>query len=190
MLAAAAFIVGYRVYTIESGRDARAEQDRRERTLDERRRQAALVSAWYAFGPTDPKVHWRFRGGPAWGGRVLNASEQPIYDALIHFYRSGPDGSGDTPWRSRLLKVVPPGQGTIIVDPQAEGGQVPQSALKDLEISMAFRDAAGRHWLRDVRGNLVEQPTYPWRGPAERQGLRSLTEETAPRAGPSAAGQG
>ncbi|MEU8422982.1 hypothetical protein AB0C15_19110 [Micromonospora sp. NPDC048835] len=62
-----AAFVGFRVHKIESGRDQRAENERRQRALDRERDQASLVSAWFS----------RFQGvhnvvyGPSYGVMVL-----------------------------------------------------------------------------------------------------------------------
>ncbi|MFI7574306.1 hypothetical protein [Micromonospora sp. NPDC049497] len=161
VLATVASAVGFRVYKIESGRDARAEQERRERTEDERRSQASRVSVWYAFGDRGvraPRVGTvqLLDAGPAWGGRILNASDLPIYDVFISFYEFVARGDDQPTW-TRYLSVVPPAQGVIYADPQE--GQNPRrrnADLQNLSVSLDFRDAAGRHWRRDRNGHLIE----------------------------------
>ncbi|MFI6332929.1 hypothetical protein ACIBBG_32060 [Micromonospora chersina] len=151
ILAAVASAVGFRVYKIESGRDARAEQDRRERAEDERRSQATRVSAWYGFGDSG-------LGGPAFGGRVLNASELPIYDVIVSFFK-GDFAIPSAPWRMVTLRVVPPTHREVFVDPQQEDRtRFANSVLKHLDVEVAFRDAAGRYWRRDRHGFLEERP--------------------------------
>ncbi|MEU8301137.1 hypothetical protein AB0C04_28095 [Micromonospora sp. NPDC048909] len=156
ILATAAAIVGYRVYKVESGRDARAELDRRERAADDRRAQAALVSAWYgrsaeatdAFGG-----QWRTY---AWGGWVLNASDSPIYDARITFLLA--DGEDHYEWPAATIRVIPPfrGEQFVKVDPEVRESISEEDWKHNLEVTLVFRDAAGRRWQRGHDGYLHE----------------------------------
>lgn len=171
ILALAAAIVGYQVYKVESGRDARAESDRRDRTLDERRSQASVVSTWYGRSKSATTM---FKGSGwstySWGAWVVNASDSPIYDAIIRFYHHDPEGTDVTSWPSKLIRVVPPYRGEMYVDV----GNDARKRLTDdewkgnLDVSLEFRDAAGRYWLRDRHGYLHEL-ARPTRETAERQ---------------------
>jgi hypothetical protein len=162
ILATIAAGVGYRVYKVESGRDARAELDRRERTADERRAQASLVSVWYGRSPESRseqrgRMTWILYD---WGGWIVNASETPVYDAVLRFYRLATDGMGHASWQADLIKVVPPYRGELLVP---RGDNAPNDLTDaechgDLEVSLEFRDAAGRYWLRDRHGFLHELP--------------------------------
>lgn len=155
ILALAAAIVGYRVYKVESGRDARAEQDRRERAADERRSQASLVSAWYG---RSAEAGSGFSPWPTyyWGGWIVNASDSPIYDAVVTFYLSG-TGKQST-WSGGLIKVLPPYRGEQFVDvgDDAREQLTDEERQNSIEVSLEFRDAAGRRWLRDRNGYLHE----------------------------------
>ncbi|MEW2382307.1 hypothetical protein AB0873_09475 [Micromonospora sp. NPDC047707] len=160
ILALAAAVVGYRVYKVESGRDARAELDRRERAADERRSQAALVSVWYGRSDTPMRDV-----GPwpiyVWGGWIANASYSPIYDVRVVFHRPAvenvtPGGS----WTGDVIKVVPPHRGELFVriGDEAPEDLTDSEVQNDLDVSLEFRDAGGRYWLRDRHGYLHELP--------------------------------
>ncbi|WP_328342161.1 hypothetical protein [Micromonospora sp. NBC_00421] len=159
ILALAAAMVGYRVYKVESGRDARAELDRRERRADERRSQASLVAVWYGRSTTARQVVAGLSGWVVydWGAWIVNASESPIYDAVVRFYRPNPE---KTSWLSRPIKVVPPYRGELIVNVNdiAPDDLTDDERHDGLVVSLEFRDAAGRYWLRDRSGYLHELP--------------------------------
>ncbi|WP_431977590.1 hypothetical protein [Micromonospora haikouensis] len=160
-LALAAGIVSFRIYKIESDRDRRAEDERRERALDERRAQAELVSTWFAKDEESlhrRKIVW---GRVLWGAIVLNSSNLPIYDVVVFFrpkeaanYPHQVDGHGIP---GEAIRVVPPHQGTVMVDmPEAMDALPAENRLQLVDVSMEFRDSAGRRWLRDWNGFLLD----------------------------------
>lgn len=157
ILAVAAAIVGYRVYRVESGRDARAELDRRERAADERRGQATLVSTWYGRSADSTQMHsgsgWSFY---SWGGWILNASDSPIYDAHLTFHLL--DGDDHYEWPAKPIRVIPPyrGEQLVNVDPEVRESISEDDWKESLEVTLVFRDAAGRRWQRDLHGYLNE----------------------------------
>ncbi|MBM0230861.1 hypothetical protein JNW91_02590 [Micromonospora sp. STR1_7] len=159
-----ASVVGLRVYRIESGRDRRAEDERRERRLDEKRAQASLVSAWLAqqelevITTRSSDSQPLLRPRPRWGVNVLNASTAPIYHVIV-FYRWSANpydaAAGDE------MRVVPPHQGGIwqllpeSIRRRVEMDVDPQFAV---DVAVEFRDAAGRWWRRGWDGLLSEAP--------------------------------
>ncbi|MET8908406.1 hypothetical protein [Micromonospora sp. NPDC004551] len=161
ILALVASIVGYRVYKVESGRDARAEQDRRERAADDRRRQAALVSVWYGRS-IKPERSFGVGGfsSYSWGGWIVNASDAPVYNAILRFYRPGAEALRVTTWATDPIKVVPPyrGESMVPIGEDSPDDLTTEEYEGGLEVSLQFRDAAGRHWLRDRQGYLHELP--------------------------------
>ncbi|WFE62890.1 hypothetical protein [Micromonospora sp. WMMD714] len=159
ILALAAALVGYRVYKVESGRDARAELERRAREADERRSQASLVAVWYGQSAEARKMlrsvaTWVVYD---WGAWIVNASQSPVYDAVVRFYRPDPE---NTSWVSHPIRVVPPYRGELLVNVEANApdGLTDGERHGDLDVSLEFRDAAGRYWLRDRSGYLHELP--------------------------------
>ncbi|MFI6266688.1 hypothetical protein [Micromonospora sp. NPDC051006] len=168
ILAVVASLVGFRVYKIESGRDQRAEADRRERSEYERRSQAQLVSVWYG---QSIQMEFASSGAEAtkpvdkWAAHVLNASNLPIYDVLVIF---SPRYANTLKYLPPLLQsgirewilVVPPHQGVLTVavpDILAETG-LGKAGEAGLVVSLEFRDASGRRWLRDREGYLLPLP--------------------------------
>ncbi|MBM0275787.1 hypothetical protein [Micromonospora tarensis] len=165
ILALAAALVGYRVYKVESGRDARAERERRERAADERRVQASLISVWYGRSAESTPLFGR-SGWSAynWGGWIVNASDSPVYDATLRFHRLSTPTSAAASWTNGVIRVVPPYRGELLVSVNGEAAPddlTDDERNGDLEVSLLFRDAAGRRWLRDRRGYLHEKGTPP-----------------------------
>ncbi|MEU7802585.1 hypothetical protein AB0B10_25335 [Micromonospora arborensis] len=161
-----AALVGFRVYKIESGRDRRAEDERRERALDEKRNQASLVSAWLAEEPTpalmeSPFITTLLRQPRSWAGYVLNASNVPIYDVLVHFRWAD---TRHVRTAANDVRVVPPHQDGVWIS-LPEGWREQIAAEPDpqhvVDVAVEFRDAAGRYWRRDWDGALTEAPNHP-----------------------------
>jgi hypothetical protein len=116
------------------------------RSREERRRQAELITAWVAE-EGDPRP-W------VWV-TLANASIQVAYRFVISIV-SIVDGSpvprppGPRAWR-RFVSQLPPGERKpFSVDwPVAVGTARPR-------VEIAFQDAAGGHWIRDINGKLKE----------------------------------
>ncbi|MBQ1019858.1 hypothetical protein KBX71_18595 [Micromonospora sp. D93] len=168
VLALVASLVGFRIYKIESGRDQRAEDERRERAEDQRRSQAQLISVWFAEATKKEHTNWGKSGTrevKVWAAHVLNASNQPIYDVLVIF---SPRYADTLKYLHPLLQrgirewilVVPPHQDVLTVavpDLLAETG-LGTAGEAGLVVSLEFRDASGRRWLRDREGYLLPLP--------------------------------
>ncbi|MFC0504198.1 hypothetical protein [Micromonospora costi] len=160
-LALAAGIVSYNIYKIESGRDRRAEDERRERAFDARRDQASLVSAWFDKRAVSSVVIASSDGvkripNNTAGARILNASNLPIYDVRVSFRLF--------PAMLRLgdpIRAVPPHKGEVVSRLPDEMWQLlPEGDVELLvDVALEFRDAAGRCWKRDFDGFLSEAPT-------------------------------
>jgi hypothetical protein len=124
----------------------------REREENERRQQASLVAAWRGVVPAHPDVQGNTDG--TYGPVVRNASELPIYQVNVQILLIG---GGEMTF---MAEVLPPGQ--WFVHYQDRGFYTTQPvvlnpalrAVPDYQVAVAFRDAAGNMWRRDVNGNL------------------------------------
>ncbi len=117
----------------------------RRRSQDERSQQAELITAWVAAEtPEVPWVHVM----------VTNASHQVAYRLVVSLGDASRDGlrPPDNPeqWRS-FVSQLPPGETPVDVDWTGGAGM---NARPGVEI--AFQDATGRPWIREMNGNLVE----------------------------------
>ena len=117
----------------------RKEQQREAaRSEDERRAQAARVSAWLETSPTS-------HGGRELLFHVHNASDMPIYEVELPL--PSPDGAEAT----EFVGLVPPGQ-TIRRPAPADWLR---SYVDPEPIQIEFQDSAGRRWTRDEQGTLA-----------------------------------
>jgi hypothetical protein len=126
-------------------------RDSRRRDAERRRAQAEKVGAW--FRKFDPSVfRQRFRLG--------NASEQSAYRVVV-----SSEAIGKPSWNFRradpsafraLIGVLPPGGIDGEIDLPPAGGV---DVIWALEV--AFRDAAGRCWVRSAAGQLREIKADP-----------------------------
>lgn len=133
--AAIAAIAAMRVYRIESSRDEANAELRRKQEADERRTQAALVSAWWGHD----ERHW--------GVFVRNASETPVYDAKFSVL----DVHDPNASERFDLAVVPPAS-----EPALHTAEVRGRHPEHCRVEVTFTDAAGRRWIRDRQGQLHE----------------------------------
>lgn len=127
-----AFISGF----VLLRREHRREADRRE---DERRSQAARVSAWV-------EIRTASDGARELMFHVHNASDMPIYEVELPLpTRSGEESD------TEFIGLVPPGQTVRHAAPQdwlsSYAGPEP--------IIVEFLDSAGRQWRRDEQGALT-----------------------------------
>ncbi len=114
--------------------------DRRRAAEQQRRAQAELISAWYAGADHD---HSRLV--------IRNASDQPIYEAVVVLVINGRSGREAPPEYRRILLVVPPGTYRI----QAPIGWRGMGATPGAEV--AFTDRTGEaYWVRRAGGSLTE----------------------------------
>ncbi|GLY18009.1 hypothetical protein Kisp01_50230 [Kineosporia sp. NBRC 101677] len=110
------------------------------RSEDERRAQAAQVSAWL-------EARTAVNGGRNVYFFVRNASDMPIYEVSLPGF--GPSGDGLTP-EAEFIGLVPPRE--TVQRP------APKDWLKDYfapePVRVEFTDSRGRSWARDERGSL------------------------------------
>jgi hypothetical protein len=145
LLVAAVAAFALLLYLREAERSGRAEAVRLD---EERRAQASRVCGWYgrADGPA----------GPVFGALLRNASELPVYDVVVEFHFTSPrlDGSVWTLARGQSKRrLVPPGE-SFIPAPDAMLREVVEA--DPFVVSLSFRDAGNRRWLRDPDGVLSE----------------------------------
>jgi hypothetical protein len=127
-----AFVVGFILLRQEHKREA-------ERTEDERRSQAARVSAWVeAYHKPDGSRELAFH--------IHNASDMPIYEVELPL--PAPDGQDAG---QEFVGLVPPGQTIRRPAPR----EWLRSYIEPEPVEIEFRDSAGRHWRRDELGSIT-----------------------------------
>jgi hypothetical protein len=136
--------------------EIRAFLKQREREAEEqRRKQAARVTAWFGTGET-PMGFFQ-------GARVRNASAEPVYEVRVFFHLlHETDGRGHVPVGQggpprETTPVLPPGEDRFVPIPakvEAMFGNIPVND-RTCTVSIEFTDAAGNRWERDPRGALV-----------------------------------
>ncbi len=127
-----AFVVGFVLLRREQLREA-------ERSEDERRAQAARISAWVeAYRKPDGTRELAFH--------IHNASDMPIYE--VELPSPEPD-KGDQP--GEFIGLVPPGQTVRRPAPT----EWMRSYIEPEPIEIEFLDSAGRRWTRDEQGALA-----------------------------------
>ncbi|MEU0559883.1 hypothetical protein [Dactylosporangium sp. NPDC006015] len=126
-----AFVVGFVLLRREQNREA-------ERAEDERRGQAARISAWVeAYRKPDGTRELAFH--------IHNASDMPIYEVELPL--PDPAASGDV----EFVGMVPPGQTIRRPAPVAWL----RSYVNPEPIEIEFLDSAGRRWNRNEQGSLA-----------------------------------
>jgi hypothetical protein len=127
-----AFVLGFVLLRKEQSREA-------DRSEDERRSQAARISAWV-------EVYRKPDGGREIAFHIHNASAMPIYEVELPLPH--PDGEGTT----EFIGLIPPGQ-TIRRPAPLEWLR---SYVEPEPVQIEFQDSAGRRWSRDEQGALAE----------------------------------
>jgi hypothetical protein len=125
-----AFIVGFVLLRGEHRREA-------ERSEDERRSQAARISAWV-------ELIRKVDGTKELAFHIHNASDMPIFEVELPL----PMPSAEE--RSEFIGLVPPGQ-TIRRPAPAEWLR---SYVEPEPVQIEFLDSAGYRWTRDEQGAL------------------------------------
>ena len=125
-----AFVTGFVLLRREHQREA-------ERSEDERRAQAARISAWV-------EMYRRSDGTRELAFHIHNASDMPIYDVELPL----PSKDGDE--HSEFVGLVPPGQ---TIRRPAPSDWV-KTYVEPEPVQVEFLDSAGRRWLRDEQGAL------------------------------------
>ena len=129
-----AFILGFVLLRREQHRDA-------ETAEDERRSQAARVSAWV-------KMYRRTDGARELAFHVHNASDMPIYEVELPL--PGPDGRAAEA-DAEFIGLVPPGQ--TIRRPAPKDWS--RTYVQPEPVEIEFTDSAGREWRRNEQGTLI-----------------------------------
>lgn len=127
-----AFITGF----VLLRREHRREADRAE---DDRRSQAARVSAWV-------EVHRRDDGVRELAFHVHNASDMPIYEVELPL----PTPTDDEP-ATEFIGLVPPGQTIRRPAPR----EWMNSYAEPEPVVIEFLDSSGWQWRRDEQGSLL-----------------------------------
>jgi hypothetical protein len=120
----------------------RKEQQREAiRSEDERRAQAARVSAWLETRPTA-------RGGRELLFHVHNASDMPIYEVSLPTMMPGEEDS-----EAEFIGLVPPGQTIMRAAPR----EWIKTYFSPEPVQIEFLDSSGHQWTRDEQGGLAER---------------------------------
>lgn len=127
-----AFVTGFVLLRREQQREA-------DRTEDERRAQAAKVSAWV-------EIHRTPDGSRELMFHVHNSSDMPIYEVELPLPTRGND-EPDT----EFIGLVPPGQ--TVRRPAPRDWMTSYAGPEPTVIE--FLDSSGRQWRRDEQGALV-----------------------------------
>lgn len=128
----------------------------RERDAEEqRRKQAASVTAWF-IGQQAPV-------GPVWGACIRNASDLPVLDIRVFFHYVQEKWEGGD-WEPVLrgapverIRVIPPRADRFYKIPDQVRNMIDQVNDSIYVVSIEFTDAAGNRWERDPRGALVSR---------------------------------
>jgi hypothetical protein len=134
----------------------------RRRRLEERRFQAELITAWVAFDDPEGKY-------PYVKVAVANASHQVVYRLVVSLGDASRGGfRPDAPlqWRN-FVSQLPPGETLVDVDWTTGVSARPS-------VGIAFQDAAGRHWIREMSGKLVEVKDDHWSRSKKTDHLKKL----------------
>jgi len=126
-----AFLVGFLLLRREHRREA-------ERSEDERRAQAARISAWV-------ELHRKPDGGRELAFHIHNASDMPIYD--VELPMPAPQGQERA---AEFVGLVPPGQTIRRSAPH----DWLRTYVEPEPVEIEFLDSAGRRWTRDEQGKL------------------------------------
>jgi hypothetical protein len=127
-----AFLVGFLLLRREHRREA-------DRAEDERRAQAARISAWI-------ELHRRPDGTRELAFHIHNASDMPIYDVELPM-----PAPANQERAIEFVGLVPPGQTIRRPAPQAWL----RSYVEPEPVEIEFLDSAGRRWTRDEQGSLA-----------------------------------
>jgi len=124
--------------------------DARRRNKIAEQAQAVAVSSWL------PNAE----GSPMPQAKILNNSDLPIYGAIISVVAiqgAFPFDGRKSPLRHSMFSVVPPGEHKVRID--WGGGAMGVRFSTEL----CFKDAAGKVWIRNGRGELRRLNENPLR---------------------------
>lgn len=111
--------------------------ERRIRKTQERREQAAHISAYIAKEENHKALI-----------TILNLSTEPVYEVIVSVVAF--QGANPGPKHAAFLSVIPPGTAHVTTDVNYQGMSFHPS------IEIAFKDARGKSWVRSGRGDLME----------------------------------
>lgn len=152
LFAAKAARTAHAVYRIESERDRRSEQERIERHNEAMAEQASKVACWFekegrlvTIGPHRDVPRVRFL--------IRNASDVPIYDVHAYYFFPSQDGIYEAVKQFPLSILGPAATTDFSADARLLVRVGPEIADKG-RMAMAFRDAGGIYWWRNINGRL------------------------------------
>jgi hypothetical protein len=122
-----------------------AVREGRRRSAQDRRRQAELITAWV-----------RIVEAPLVRVMVANASHEVAYRLVVSIWTLPAGAHPVRPdydpiaWRY-FVSQLPPGEKPVDVEWPVAAGLNERPGVE-----IVFQDAAGRHWIRDTNGTLVE----------------------------------
>ncbi len=120
----------------------RKEQQREAiRDDDDRRAQAARVSAWLETRPT-------LHGGRELLFHVHNASDMPIYEVSLPTMTPGDEDA-----EAEFIGLVPPGQTITRAAPR----EWIRTYFSPEPVQIEFLDSSGNQWTRDEQGSLQQR---------------------------------
>lgn len=141
------FIVGF-IQICRERQSRIASEIKREN--HEIREQAEHISSWIAKETESDGQLWI---------AILNQSSRPVYQvivSLVMIQGSGPHEGIDTPPQDRVcLSVAPPGQVYTSLPADYHGMN------RHPGIEIAFKDGAGKNWVRKANGDLEPISTSP-----------------------------
>ena len=174
----AAFTVALGLFRAEQKARRESEKDRREYEKDRRREQARLISAWpeapevpgvkdlprYDIDGADFDVDaWLRETGTDVPVHLImkNGSAEPVYRIYAVMvasdspYADDPEAGAGQPGTAETRRsILPPGEKEIGIFARFLVGF--ETGIQPGPVSIAFTDAAGRHWKRYPDGRLVE----------------------------------
>jgi hypothetical protein len=134
------FVIGF--VQINNERKLRKKNEK-ELEFRHNREQAEKISGWIV--KETPSL-------TAWVA-IINQSPQPIYELIVTIVRLGSSGvPSGIPGREdrKQIDVAPPGKGYV------EVGAHYQGMFHRPGVEIAFRDVAGKNWVRESDGKLME----------------------------------
>ncbi|MCU7731167.1 hypothetical protein ODJ79_46285 [Actinoplanes sp. KI2] len=126
-----AFLLGFLLLRREHHREA-------DRSEDERRAQAARISAWV-------ELVRKVDGGRELAFHIHNASDMPIYEVELPLPARGDEEPG-----AEFVGLVPPGR---TVQRSAPPDWL-RTYVEPEPVQIEFLDSSGRRWSRDEQGSL------------------------------------
>ena len=144
------------VLELEAAELTEALKQRQHDAAEQRRKQAARVTAWLTRQEDAvPR---------SWGALVRNASDEPVFDVRVFFHHMREKEGGGYqavsqggPPPRETTAVLPPVEDRFVVIPEAVRAMFGSITIDDrtCAASVEFTDAAGNRWERDPRGALV-----------------------------------